>query len=130
MSRCSSIVLVVNGRVGFVLAGKTLGSPAILMVSVACPPPAPSVWKLWIGRPQGPGGRAGAAADQGGDAGGDGHLDLLRADEMDVGVNAAGHANLALAGDHLGARPDDQPRVNAALRQRVAGLADGHDAPG
>ena len=45
---------------------------------------------------------------------GDGHLDLLRADEVDVGVDAAGRADLALAGDDLGARPDHQPRVDAA----------------
>ena len=51
MSRCSSIVLTVNGRVGLVLEGRTLGSAAILMMSGAWPPPAPSVWKLWIARP-------------------------------------------------------------------------------
>ena len=33
MSRCSSIVLTVNGRVGLVLEGRTLGWPAILMMS-------------------------------------------------------------------------------------------------
>ena len=58
---------------------------------------------------------------------GDGHLDLLRADEVDVGVDAAGRADLPLAGDDLGAGPDHQPRVDARLRQRVARLADGHD---
>ena len=35
MSRCSSIVLTVNGRVGLVLDGRTLGRPAILMMSGA-----------------------------------------------------------------------------------------------
>ena len=187
MSRCSSIVLTVNGRVGLVLEGKTLGRPAILMMSGAWPPPAPSVWKgvdrpavdrrdrvvdksalverigmdgdldvvlvghLQAGVDDGEGGapvfvelqaagtgldlglerlghaavalaedahvdrqaleclehphdvprarraggrprargRAGAAADQRGDARGDGHVDLLRADEVDVGVDAA-----------------------------------------
>ena len=44
-------MLTVNGRVGLVLDGKTLGCPAILMMSGAWPPPAPSVWKLWIARP-------------------------------------------------------------------------------
>ena len=58
---------------------------------------------------------------------GDGRLDLLRADEVDVRVDAAGRADPALAGDDLGARPDHQPRIDAALGQRVAGLADGHD---
>ena len=42
-------------------------------------------------------------------------------------VDAAGRADHALAGDDLGARPDDQPRVDARLGQRVARLADGHD---
>ena len=49
-------------------------------------------------------------------------LDLLRADEMDVGVEAAGGEDLALAGDHLGARPDDDR--HAGLDVGIAGLAD------
>ena len=44
-------MLTVKGRVGLVLDGRTLGWPAILMMSGAWPPPAPSVWKLWIARP-------------------------------------------------------------------------------
>ena len=44
MSRCSSSVLTVNGRVGLVDDGSTLASPHTLMMSGACPPPAPSVW--------------------------------------------------------------------------------------
>ena len=51
MSRCSSIVLTVKGSVGLVDAGSTLGRPATLMMSGACPPPAPSVWKVWMTRP-------------------------------------------------------------------------------
>ena len=51
MSRCSSIVFTVNGRVGLVEDGITCGSPQILMMSGAWPPPAPSVWKAWIVRP-------------------------------------------------------------------------------
>ena len=51
MSRCSSIVLRVNGRVGLVDDGSTLASPATLMMSGAWPPPAPSVWKAWMVRP-------------------------------------------------------------------------------
>ena len=54
-------------------------------------------------------------------------LDLLRADEMDVAVEAAGGEDLALAGDDLGARPDDD--VDAGLDVGIAGLADGGDAP-
>jgi hypothetical protein len=44
MSRCSSTVLTVCGRVGFVELGSTFGCPATVMMSGACPPPAPSVW--------------------------------------------------------------------------------------
>ena len=43
MSRCSSIVFTVNGRVGLVDEGITLGCPHTLMMSGAWPPPAPSV---------------------------------------------------------------------------------------
>ena len=51
MSRCSSSVLRVNGRVGLVEDGSTFFRPATLMMSGACPPPAPSVWKAWMVRP-------------------------------------------------------------------------------
>ena len=44
MSRCSSTVLTVCGRVGLVELGSTCGWPATVMMSGACPPPAPSVW--------------------------------------------------------------------------------------
>ncbi len=43
MSRCSSTVLTVYGRVGLVDDGNTCGTPHALMMSGACPPPAPSV---------------------------------------------------------------------------------------
>ena len=45
------MVLRVNGRVGLVEDGSTFFSPAILMISGAWPPPAPSVWKAWMVRP-------------------------------------------------------------------------------
>ena len=45
MSRCSATVLTVCGRVGLVEPGITCGSPAIVRMSGACPPPAPSTWK-------------------------------------------------------------------------------------
>ena len=45
------MVLTVNGRVGLVDEGSTFGKPATLMMSGAWPPPAPSVWKVWIVRP-------------------------------------------------------------------------------
>src|SRR3546814_15830189 len=45
---------------------------------------------------------------------------------MDMGIEAAGGDDLALAGNRLGARADDD--VDAGLDVRVAGLADGMDA--
>ena len=217
------MVLRVNGRVGLVEEGRTFFSPAILMMSGAWPPPAPSVWKAWMvrplnalmvsstkpdsfervavehhldvvvvgdgeavvdrgrrrapvlvqleragagldhlfqrGRPRGvalageaeidrkgvggldhardvpgagragrgigAGGRAGAAAEQRGDARHQRVVDLLRADEMDMRVEAAGGEDLAFAGDRLGARADDDGDVG--LDVGIAGLADGVD---
>ena len=52
-------------------------------------------------------------------------VDLLRGDEVDVHVEAAGGQDLALAGDRLGARTDDD--VDARLDVRIAGLADAGD---
>ncbi|MNP16023.1 hypothetical protein D3C76_1084020 [compost metagenome] len=86
-----------------------------------------------IPRPRGAGGgigtrgRAGAAADEGGDAAGQRLLDLLRADEMDVRVNATGGDDLAFGGDHFGARADRH--ADTRLHIRVAGLANGGDTP-
>ena len=70
--------------------------------------------------------RAGAAAEHRGDAGHQRFLDLLRADEMDMGVDAAGGEDLAFAGDDLGAGADDD--VDAGLDIGIAGLADRGDA--
>ena len=53
---------------------------------------------------------------------------LLRTDEMDVRVDAAGGEDAMLAGNDLGGRPDLQTRRHAVLDVRVAGLADGDDA--
>ena len=50
MSRCSSMVLTVYGRVGLVEDGSTLGRLMARMMSGAWPPPAPSVWKVWMVR--------------------------------------------------------------------------------
>jgi hypothetical protein len=75
---------------------------------------------------EGAGGRPGAAADHGGDAGHQRLVDLLRADEVDVAVDAAGGDDHAFAGDDLGAGADDDG--HAGLDVRVAGLADGGDA--
>jgi hypothetical protein len=43
ISKCSSMVFLVNGLVGFVELGKTFDSLTIFIMSGACPPPAPSV---------------------------------------------------------------------------------------
>mmetsp|Transcript_8525 Transcript_8525/g.18656 ORF Transcript_8525/g.18656 Transcript_8525/m.18656 type:complete len:272 (-) Transcript_8525:1560-2375(-) len=51
ISRCSSIVFTVKGLVGLVEEGSTLGSPHTLIMSGACPPPAPSEWYVWMVRP-------------------------------------------------------------------------------
>ena len=70
--------------------------------------------------------RPGAAAEHRGDARHQRLLDLLRADEVDVGVEAAGGEDLALARDHLGAGADHDGDVG--LDVGIAGLADGGDA--
>ena len=44
-------MFTVCGRVGFVDDGNTFGCDATVMMSGACPPPAPSVWKVWIDLP-------------------------------------------------------------------------------
>ena len=74
----------------------------------------------------GAGGGAGAAAEHRGDAGHQRVLHLLRADEMDVAVEAAGGEDLAFAGDDLGAGADDDG--DARLDVGIAGLADRGDA--
>ena len=53
-------------------------------------------------------------------------VDLLRADEMDVAVEAAGGEDFSFAGDDLGAGADDDG--DAGLDVGIAGLADGGDA--
>ena len=76
----------------------------------------------------GAGGGAGAAADHGGDAGGQRLVDLLRADKVNVGIDATGGDDAALARHHIGAGADDN--IHVGLHVRVTGLADGGDAPG
>ena len=51
MSSSSSTEFTVYGSVGLVDDGSTFGAPAAFMMSGACPPPAPSVWYVWIVRP-------------------------------------------------------------------------------
>ena len=78
------------------------------------------------GRRRGAGRRPGAAAEHRRDAAVERLLDQLRADQVDVGVDAAGGDDPALAGDHLGAGADHD--VDAGLDVGVAGLADAADA--
>ena len=66
---------------------------------------------------------AGAAAKHGGDATHEGFFDLLGADEVDVGVDAASRENFAFTGDDFGAGADDDGDV--WLGVGVAGFADG-----
>ena len=74
----------------------------------------------------GAGGRPGAAAEHGGDPAHERLFDLLRADEVDVGIDATGGDDVALAGNHLGTRADGDG--HPGLDVRVACLADGADA--
>ncbi len=74
----------------------------------------------------GAGGRAGAAAEHGGDAAHQRFFDLLGADEVDVGVDAAGGEDFAFAGDDFGAGADDDGHIRLGVG--VAGFADGSDA--
>ena len=74
----------------------------------------------------GAGGRPGAAADHGGDAGHQRFVDLLRADEMDVGVDAAGGDDQPSPA--MTSVPAPMTMVDAGLDVRIAGLADAGDA--
>ena len=73
-------------------------------------------------------GRAGAAANERGDAVGQRLVDLLWRDHVDVAVDAARRCDQMLAGDDLRARADHQMRVDAIHGVRVAGLAHPDDA--
>ncbi|MNM80913.1 hypothetical protein D3C81_928960 [compost metagenome] len=74
----------------------------------------------------GAGGRSGAATDHGGDAAHQCLFDLLRADEVDVGVDAAGGEDHAFTGNYFGAGANGDGHIG--LDVRVAGLADRRDA--
>ena len=68
---------------------------------------------------------AGAAAQHRGHAAHQRFLDLLRRDEVDVGIHAAGGEDPAFAGDGFGRGADDDG--DARLRVGIAGLADAGD---
>ena len=78
------------------------------------------------GRRRGAGGGPGAAAEHRRDAAVERLLDQLRADQMDVRVDAAGGDDAAFAGNDLGPRADHD--VDPGLDVGVAGLADAADA--
>ena len=75
----------------------------------------------------GTGGGPGTTPEHGGHARHQGLFHLLGADEMDMAIDTPGGQDLALAGNDLGARPDQDG--DPGLHVRVAGLADGGDAP-
>jgi len=74
-------------------------------------------------------GRSGTATKQGGQARGQRLDHLGRGDEMDVRVDAARGEDLALTADDVRGRADVQVGVDAVRDVRVAGAAQGHDAP-
>ena len=78
------------------------------------------------GRRCGAGSGAGAAPEHCRDAAVERFFDQLRADEVDVRVDAAGGDDAALAGDRFGPRADHD--VHAGLDIGVAGFADPADA--
>ena len=78
------------------------------------------------GRRRGPGGGAGAAAQERRHAAVERVLDLLRRYQVDVAVDPARGDDLALAGDDFRPRPDDD--VDPGLDVGIAGFADRRDA--
>src|SRR5215467_12652453 len=84
----------------------------------------PRSWRA--GRGVGAGRRPRPAPQHRGDAGHQSLFDLLRADEMDMRIDAARGDDLALACDRLGSWPDDDADV--WLDVRIAGFADPGDA--
>ena len=64
-------------------------------------------------------GRSRAAADEGGHARGQSLVDLLGADEVDMGVHAARGEDPPVAGDDLGARPDHETHRRHRNRNRL-----------
>ena len=71
-------------------------------------------------------GWAGAAPQQRGDPAGDRRFDLLRADEVDVGVDAASREDVPLTGNGFSARSDGDGHPIADVG--IARFADGADA--
>ena len=53
-------------------------------------------------------------------------FDLLRADEMNMRIDAAGGDDAAFTRDHLCRRANDHP--DTILNQRIASVSEAHDA--
>ena len=68
-----------------------------------------------------------ATAEHGGDTGHQRLFHLLRADEVNMRIDAAGCQNLPLPGDRLGTGTDED--IDAFLRIRITGLADTRNTP-
>ena len=73
--------------------------------------------------------RPGAAADERRDAARERDVDLLRADVVNVRVDAAGGEDESFARDRLGRRADDEVGRDAGHDVGIAGLADAGDSP-
>ena len=83
-------------------------------------------WARCAGGGKGAGGRSRAAAEHGGHATGQGLFNLLRGDEVDVGVDGTGGHDHAFARNDFRPRPNDD--VHTRLGVGVAGFANGGDA--
>src|ERR1700742_4143051 len=75
----------------------------------------------------GTGARARTTAQHGGDTRGQGFIDLLGADEMDMGVKSASSHDLAFTRDDIRAGTDDHIGMNAIHNVGIASLADSND---
>jgi hypothetical protein len=73
--------------------------------------------------------RPGAAADEGGHPAGQRDVDLLRANEVDMSVDAAGRQDEPFSGNYFSRGPDDEPVGDAGHHVGVSSLADSGDAP-
>src|SRR5262245_29586877 len=83
-------------------------------------------WSRRAGRCGCAGRRPGTASDQRGNTGGNRVFHLLRADEVDVGIDATRSEDLPFAGNDLSARPNDD--VDIWLNVWIASLSDLGDA--
>src|SRR5690606_24701185 len=86
---------------------------------------APSMAWICHGPGECAGRRTGAAAYHGCDTGGDGLFDLLRADKVNMGIDAARGNDKAFSGNNFCAGTDNDG--DTRLDIRIAGFADGRD---